>query len=212
MLNFNNKYVINYQMSPAMSSYINSLVEPKYLSSGIVIFNGEIIFGQDTQSIIDKIYKNSISKIGKSPNNLYKYGAENVIESAELIKLVNEIFPFVIEYFGFEPTKKLLLYADFSVHYGKHMDTKLEEHKDDSDITVNICLRNNLDSSIIRFSRSVDTIFSKSGLKQTFINFKPNQIISHLDYQLHEVLLLDKDDQDKTDGHRVNLILWFKIT
>ena len=34
------------------------------------------------------------------------------------------------------------LYKDFSVHYSKTKDKKLQKHVDDSDITINICLQN----------------------------------------------------------------------
>lgn len=44
------------------------------------------------------------------------------------------------------------MFTDFSVHYGNGYDSYLAEHVDDSDITINICLKNNNNFTGLRFN------------------------------------------------------------
>jgi hypothetical protein len=211
MLTHNINYGLKYQMSPVMENYVNSLVNPHFLKFGLAIFPSKFVFGENFQTILDKILNTSIKKIGKSPNTLHKYGADNVIENDDLSNLINSLLPFINEYFGIDPCKKLSLFVDFSVHYSNNMDTKLEEHRDDSDITINICLKNNLKSTGLVFSQIADTLFSKKSNKSFGIDLNPGDILIHRGSQSHQVLSMSKDDKDNSEVSRVNLILWFKI-
>ena len=205
------KFGVNYIMSPAMRNYVDNLDNPHYLRFGLAIFNSEFIFGENYQSIIDKFYQTSISKLDESQNSMHKYGSFDIIDSENLTILMNQLNPFITEYFGINPTKKLYLYSDFSVHYGRYLDTKLDEHVDDSDITINICLRNNLSSTGLNFTKIVDTLFSRSSHKSVEVDLKEGQILIHRGKQPHKVCELSSEDLSSQDSERVNLILWLKL-
>ena len=208
-LTHNTQFGITYQMSPVMKNYIDCLVNPYYLRYGLAIFHGNKIFGDDYQDIIHNMYQTSIQKLGISPNSMHKYGAENVIGMDQLNKLLFELTPFIQEYFGLDPTKNLQLFYDFTVHYGKNLDRELKEHVDDSDITINICLKNDFKNTGLIFTQTVNTLFSRASNKSIEVHMKSGDILIHSGKQPHQVISYQEDLKDSME--RVNLILWFKL-
>ena len=207
----NTLFGITYEMSPVMKNYIDWLVNPYYLRYGLAIFEGSKVLGDEYQETIAQLYQTSINKLTKSPNSMHKYGSENVINSDTLNKLLFQLTPFIQEYYGLDLTKDLQLFYDFTVHYGKTLDHELKEHIDDSDITINICLRNDFKNTGLIFTQTINTLFSKKSNKSIEVNMNPGDILIHSGKQPHQVISYQEDFQDSTK-ERVNLILWLKLT
>lgn len=206
----NPKFGETYEVSPAMNNYLASLKNQQFLRYGLSLFTSQFIFGEKHEQIIDDLYKRSIHKIEGSPNTMHKYGASNVINSGELEQLKKILLPYIYEVFDVDPCKKCTLFTDFSVHYGFLRDDKLDEHVDDSDITVNICLKNTKEFTGLKFNQIPDTLFSIKANKPILVNLDKGDVLVHSGKQRHEVIKnYEKETVDY--GERVNLILWLKF-
>ena len=203
----NKKYGVSYEMSQVMINYINCLKNKSLLKKGIAIFNSKLL----DIDFIDDLYKIAISKIDKSPNSLHLYGNSKIVPVNIKETLISLFSPFINEYFGMDYTKKMLLFHDFSVHYGKNYDKKLITHVDDSDITINICLKNNLLKTELEFTGIVDTLFSNQNSFENFlINLEQGDILIHRGNHPHKVNQISTIDLKNDESERVNAILWFK--
>ena len=62
----------------------------------------------------------------------------------------------------------------------------MDEHVDDSDITINICLKNKNDFTGLRFNEIPDTLFScKNTNKTIFASMNEGDILIHCGKQRH---------------------------
>ena len=195
-----------YEFSSLMIKYLEHIDNPYLLRYGLSIFPSDFVFGEKSKEILNQIYNKSLKKMELSPNSMHKYGAENVITDEQLNLIKSNMLPYIYEVFGIDLTKKCKLYTNFSVHYGKDFDKELKEHVDDSDITINICLKNNLNLTGLQFNSTPDTLFSCKHNKMIQIDIKEGDILIHSGKQPHEVI-----KQNIIDGERVNLILWLKF-
>ena len=194
-------------MSPLMTTYVKSLKNPILLRYGISFITSEFVFGEKHKEIIKSLYMKCHSKLGSSPNSMHKYGASNVISNNEFEEIKKTLLPYIFEVFGIDPSKKCILHTHFSVHYGKYCDKKLDEHIDDSDITINICLKNTQTNTGLKFNQVPNTLFSSAKNSSVTINLEEGDIIIHLGNQPHQVLLQNYDN----DNQRINLVLWLKF-
>ena len=205
----NTKFGTEYEISPAMQNYLDSLKSQVLMRYGLSIFSSKFVFGEDSQKILDTMHSTSLRKMGESPNTMHKYGSGDVITMEYLDKIKSSLLGYIYEVFGIDPCKKCYLFTDFSVHYGigyKH-DTKLDEHVDDSEITINICLKNTQDYTGLRFNQIPDTLFSFKNDKSVFVSMEAGDILIHSGRQRHEVV----QNSNPNSGERVNLILWLKF-
>lgn len=206
----NPKFGESYEVSPAMNNYLTRLKNPQFIRYGLSLFTSEFIFGEKHEQIIDDLYKKSLHKMERSPNTMHKYGASDVINSDELEQLKNRLLPYIYEVFDVNPCKECTLFTDFSVHYGFLRDEKLDEHVDDSDITVNICLKNTKGFTGLKFNQIPDTLFSIKSNKCIMVNLEKGDVLVHSGKQRHEVIKnFEKESIDC--GERVNLVLWLKF-
>jgi hypothetical protein len=198
-------------MSPVMKMYINKLRYPKLIKDGIASFSAEIIFGDKYKEICQELYINSLKKLAQSPNSMHKYGSEDILSILYYNTILMNISPFIYEYFNLNLTSKLILYKDFTVHYGKKLDTKLDIHVDDSDITINICLKNNLNYTGLVFSGVTNTLFSvKNNNNIILVDTEEYDVIIHRGNHPHQVRELFELNDD-LNKNRINLILWLKV-
>jgi hypothetical protein len=213
----NPKFGETYEASPVMKTYLQSLKSLSLLRYGLSFFTSEFIFGEKYEQILESMYNRSLCKIGVSPNTMYKYGASDVITMDELDKLKMSLLPYIYEVFGIDPCKKCYLFTNFSVHYSNYHDTKLDEHMDDSEITVNICLKNTQNFTGLKFNQIPDTLFSFKDVedvkedKTILVNLEMGDILIHSGKQRHEVVQTVLEDTNH-NGQQVNLILWFKFS
>ncbi len=205
----NPKFGNEYEISPAMQNYLDSLKSQVLMRYGLSIFSSKFVFGENHQNVLDSIYNKSLRKLGESPNSMHKYGAGDVITIECMDKIKSSLLGYIYEVFGIDPCKKCYLFTDFSVHYGSGYgyDHKLDEHVDDSEITINICLKNTQDYTGLRFKQIPDTLFSFKNDKSIFVNMEEGDILIHSGKQRHEVVQNSKPNS----GERVNLILWLKF-
>lgn len=203
----------NYITTESMRKYIDIMVNPLFLKRGIALFDGTLLFPNFEQKL-DEWYNISKSKITKSPNTMHKYGAYNVIPPEDVKNLLTSFRPFIDEYFGTSFTKDLVEYSNFSVHYSTSKDTKLDRHIDDSDITINICLKNtfNTPETKILFENVQDTLYSMkpNDIKETYVTLKRGNILIHKGNHVHSTCKMNNDICDN-DMERCNIILWFKF-
>lgn len=209
----NPKFGETYLMSPTMLIYQNSLISKQLLRYGLSSFTSEFVFGKNYKQTLENMYNTSLCELKKSkepPNTMHKYGASNIVTTNEFDNLKMMLLPYIHEMYGIDPCKKCYLFTDFSVHYGSSYDRKLNEHVDDSDITINICLKNTLKYTGLKFTHTPDTLFSVKSGNATFVNFEEGDILIHSGKQRHMVQQLT-DEQILDYGERVNLILWLKF-
>ena len=220
MINHNNQLVnlkhnvtfgVHYEMSQLMEYYIKCLTRLYTLKIGVPVFDGFKIFESDFDKTLDNWYNISNSKLQKSPNTMHKFGASNILTQEEFDLIISIFRPFMGEYFGHEYNAKYKLFADFTVHYSKSFDKKLNVHVDDSDITINICLTNTFDTkeTSLSFTDVPNTLFSEK--KTNLINniiFNRGNVAIHKGNHVHCTNSIENND---TDCERCNLILWIKL-
>lgn len=179
------------------------------MRKGLSIFSSKFVFGENYQEILDKMYSKSLRKLGESPNTMHKYGAGDVITMEDFQILKTSLLGYIYEVFGIDPSKKCYIYTDFSVHYGNGYgrDHKLDEHVDDSEITINICLKNTQNHTGLRFNEISDTLFSFKTQKYVFVDLEEGDILIHSGKQRHQVFA----DPKPNNGERVNLVIWLKF-
>ena len=179
------------------------------LKCGIIKTNCNTIFGENYKEIINKMYLKATQNLGKSPNSMHKYGNSDIIEKNELEILEGMTKKIICNNYGFNENKKMSLFIDFSVHYGGINDKKLDIHRDDSDITINICLKNNFKTTGLRFHMISDSLYSFYKYKIFDIDLEEGDVVIHRGDHEHEVV--KNQEIENLDKNRVNLILWFKF-
>lgn len=205
----NPKFGAEYEISPTMQNYLDSVKSLPLLRYGLSIFSSKFVFGENYQRILDSIYNNSLRKIGESPNSMHKYGSGDVITKEDFNCLKSSLLGYICEVFGIDPCKECYLYTDFSVHYGSAFgyDYKLDEHVDDSEITINICLKNTQKYTGLKFNQTPNTLFSIVHNKSILVDLEEGDILIHNGKQRHEVV----QNSSANYGERVNLVLWLKF-
>lgn len=207
--NFGEEYV----MSPVMETYVNSTNDGKGLLQGCPVFNGVTLFGTKFASMLDNWYENCMNNISYSPNSMSKYGSSDTMTTDEYNYIMRTLRPFIDEYFrdnNYEPYyfHRLKLVGQFCVHYSQSTDKKLDIHTDDSDITINICLKNTFapNTSTINFTTTNDALFSTKKNNLTSISLEKGDILIHKGSHEHYVTNINNQQ-----GERCNLILWLKF-
>jgi hypothetical protein len=208
LLKHNPKYGDEYEQSEVMTKYINCVENHMSLKRGCPVFNGISLLGDEFDKKLDQWYDHCVNTMTQSPNTMHKFGSNGSLTTQDLANLMMTLRPFINEYFGEKYCDKLALYQQFSVHYSVITDKKLDKHVDDSDITINICLKNTFGfgSSTIHFDDSPDTLFSKSENKPFGISLSRGDIMIHKGNHAHYVT----DIGNNKTGERCNLILWLK--
>ena len=208
LLKHNPKFGKEYTQSEVMTKYIDCVENHTSLKRGCPVFNGASLFGDSFDEKLTQWYSHCINTMTKSPNTMHKFGSCGSLTSQDFANLMVVLRPFINEYFGEKYCNKLKLYQQFSVHYSTATDRKLDEHVDDSDITINICLKNTFGSksSTIHFNESPDTLFSKSESKPFGISLSRGDVLIHKGNRAHYVT----DIGNNNEGERCNLILWLK--
>lgn len=196
-----------YVMSEEMHICLGRIQNPPFLKKGIAKFSLDALFGkEDYTEVASELYLESKRRLGLSPNSMHKYGASDLLSSELFDRIMQNIGHFLRVYFGIEDTERLVLFKDFTVHYGARLDRKLNIHRDDSDVTINICLKNTLNSTGLKFYGTSSTLFStNSNSTETGVDLEQFDVIIHRGSHPHEVV-----DQTIDNGERVNLILWIK--
>ena len=200
----------SYEISPTMEIFLSKLKEKQFLFYGLSLFTSEFIFGNQHLNIIDGLYKRSIEKLQTSTNTMNKYGSSDIIKNEEFEQIKKSLLSYIQEVYGIDPCKTCDLFKDFTVHYGFLRDGKLDEHIDDSDITINICLKNTKENTVLKFNSVPDTLFSIKRQNPVIVNLEKGDVLVHFGKQPHEVM---ETEQKKVVefGERVNLILWLKF-
>lgn len=183
----------------------------KYLlKRGIISFDMASLFGEaKSEHFMSTLYDRANTQIQRSPNTLHAYGSNDVISGDELRLLLTRINPFIYEYYGIAPSIELRLFTDFSIHYSADRDIRLQRHTDDSDITINICLFNTLESDgcLLKFCGILDTPFTLSDPgKDTLFQFRRGIMLVHRGSNIHETTPLEN-----AVGERCNLVIWLKF-
>ena len=117
---------------------------------------------------------------------------------------------YIYEIYGIDASRKCFVFTNFSVHYGYFHDQKLDEHVDDSDITVNICLKNTQNFTGLKFNQTPDTLFSFKHNKPILVDMEEGDVLIHSGKQPHEVCQKVVNSENKF-GERVNLVIWLKF-
>ncbi len=175
-----------------------------HFMNGICVFKGLI----DNQTI-EKLLIEANNKLKKSPNTMHKVGASDICDISFIEKIKNIADFYGKNYYDFDKKRNLVLFKDFTVHYdNNNLDKKLDVHYDDSDITVNICLKNTMEvseSTELTYYGSTNSLLTKKR-NQKMINFgfQTGEIVIHKGKHLHSV------SNVYGNGERVNLVMWFK--
>jgi hypothetical protein len=199
-------------LTPQIQNYLNSLKSSAslpLLRYGLSVFSSKFVFGENYQQILNSIYSTSLHKLAKSPNTMHNYGSENVITTEYFNILKSSLLEYIYEVYGIDLGKKCYLYTNFSVHYGNSFgyDYKLDEHVDDSEITINICLKNTQNYTGLKFNQVPDTLFSIKHNKSIIVDLDEGDILIHSGKQRHQVI----QNISPNNGERVNLVLWLKF-
>ena len=191
--------------------FIESIDNELSLFRGCPVVNGVKFFGMQFEEKIDEWYKICMKNISSSPNTMHKYGSKGALTSCDIDYLLVGLRQFINDYFEDHANseKTLYLYQQFSVHYSSVTDKKLDEHMDDSDITINICLKNTINdlSTHINFVDTPRTLFSKKSNKSFQVSLKKCEIMIHKGNQIHSVSNLISLNEN---SERCNIILWLK--
>ena len=126
--------------------------------------------------------------------------------------IISKIKPFLCEYFGLDVCADFELYQDFTVHYSARLDRRLDIHTDDSDITINICLKNNMARSGLQFYGASSTLFSETSNAIIDMELGQYDVLIHRGSHPHQVLSISSEGRSEdVESERVNLILWVKV-
>jgi len=186
----------HYELSTAMQNYVKCMEVPQNLKYGIPTFDSIKLFGENFSETLDNLLSKSQKNIGPSINTMHKYGTYNLLTKNEVSQIINTLFPFVCEYFGIDPTKKM-----------KYLDHNLAVHVDDSDITVNLCLQNDNNGAVVYFDTIPDTLFGHQKNNASIsVDMSRGTLIVHKGKHPHRTT-----DIAMNGGNRCNIVMWFKL-
>lgn len=97
----------------------------------------------------------------------------------------------------------------FCICYSNSKNLNLSKHVDDSDITINICLKNsfsNNKSTMLEFHEINKSLYSEHSFESFYVMMESLDILIHNGKCPHETLhIVDSDTSE-----RINLIIWLK--
>jgi hypothetical protein len=122
------------------------------------------------------------------------------------------IKPLTRIFFGEEASNLVEAHHSFTIGYNLHEDTQLADHKDISDVTLNICLGKQFTGSEVHFYGMQPSVL-RSALPNTHlaqhqrmdVAHKPGYALLHFGHHVHGTNQL-------TSGSRWNIVVWAMTT
>eukprot|EP00470_Lotharella_oceanica_P003848 CAMPEP_0170176620 /NCGR_PEP_ID=MMETSP0040_2-20121228/9452_1 /TAXON_ID=641309 /ORGANISM="Lotharella oceanica, Strain CCMP622" /LENGTH=207 /DNA_ID=CAMNT_0010418995 /DNA_START=109 /DNA_END=729 /DNA_ORIENTATION=+ len=150
----------------------------------------------DLDSLAEVIKKNSSLT---SSNTLHKTTTnDSFVPNKYMVNFIDRMTPLLNQYFGFSKSNRFEFNHYFGVVYGTKYNKNLKLHRDDSDVTINLCLKNNT-----RTLLSLQTSWSAGEIE---IPLQEGEIVIHSGNVPHQVIF--RGSADGTVPERVNLIVW----
>lgn len=192
------------------NEFLKKMCYDDTLSYGIIFFKAKSVFGNDIFKTMTKKWLNNLTNdnCNTKPNNMHKYGTKYILDQADEQNILEKLET-IVKYYYKKNDKKLYVVHDFMISYANNKNLQLDRHVDDSDITINICLKNTLinkTSTMLEFSEISNSLYSKHSFSSFYIRMKKGDILIHNGKCPHQTLKISDDDV----GERINLIIWLK--
>lgn len=169
---------------------------------GILHVNLENFFSTDEK---ENLLKQLVTLPNDKTNTLHHYSADVSKTSFPWVSILHRLSPFINLLWGFKE-EDLYLHGGFVINYNINGNKNLVCHTDDSDITINFCMRSlEVEGNDILFHGKKSTKVYKPDNwgGEHSVQPKSEWALIHEGSHQHETMPIKS-------GQRLNVVLWFK--